>query len=296
MRGRANRLIPILGMIWCASALGQDETHPLNRERHFDGSRASIDLEMSPDGALLVTSDTIGSVLWSVADATPIQEISEVGKIVFSPDGSHFLLVGKGIGKWSLEGKVLAYFGEDEPMVTALSYGQDGKQLVTGHDNGEILLWEMPVGILQDRWLAHSFEEVVGLVGTTDMQSLFITNGREIKEWRIPQGSFVRALESVSSITDLDISPNGHTLAASRSGGASLWEIESGKPLWNRNFGALFKPINPQTADFSTDGSYLLIGRTLWSSDGEWLRAYGCSFVGAWPPLSGRGRQSRINC
>jgi WD40 repeat protein len=120
-----------------------------------------MDLALTPDKKMLVTSDRSGQVkLWDLdrrkAVWTREAHKQKVVAVVMSPDGKHFATAaadnvvklwerdtGKELRQRDLHVPVLA-IPDPKPFVRALLFTPDGKQLVTGNADTTLYLLDCP--------------------------------------------------------------------------------------------------------------------------------------------------------
>ncbi|KAF4615152.1 hypothetical protein D9613_003384 [Agrocybe pediades] len=112
----------------------------------------------SPDDSILVSIGHIGKiVVWSVAESKVIWEVigelenaKVVNPVAFSPDGTTIACVLQRndwkISLWNITTREITplhcthlYVG----MVVSVAFFQDGKKILSGSSNGEILLWDV---------------------------------------------------------------------------------------------------------------------------------------------------------
>lgn len=107
-------------------------------------------LAFSPDNTTIALGDTKGIILWSVTP-TGVQERGRITEkhrgfssvLIFSPDGKILLDTrGSGIELWDTNGNNLGTLSGHTESITALVFSHDGKTLVSGSDDGTVLLWD----------------------------------------------------------------------------------------------------------------------------------------------------------
>lgn len=114
--------------------------------------------------------------------------------------------------------------------VESLAFSPDGRILATGHNNGDVVLWEMGTGE-QLQLLPHPQSEGGGLVDlafNSDGALLAVVEALagQIALWDVSGGKKLRTLDAEGAIgqplTDVAFSPDGSLLVAAKSSGQSL--------------------------------------------------------------------------
>src|SRR5438874_8072273 len=79
-----------------------------------------------------------------------------VSAVTFSPDGQWLAVCGsdRAVSLWEV-GKGLRTLTGHKETVKSLAFGSDGKTLASGTWGGEIRLWDLPSGKLQQALKAH---------------------------------------------------------------------------------------------------------------------------------------------
>ncbi len=217
-----------------------------------------------PDGDLVAASAWGGTVwLWSVDEGLPLHVFRDQayrpGAVAFSPDG-RFLAAPAGQGAvrlWSLaehtlepapgillEAPLQHYLQE---LVLDLSFSPDGQVLVVSRADGSIVAWRVA-----DRAVLYTVNPYTPTLGTLwegrvacspDGQLLATwvspwTDGElergTVHLWLAADGQSVRTLELPGQgvVADVDLSPDGLTLAAASSDGTlRLWRALRGRFL-----------------------------------------------------------------
>lgn len=141
--------------------------------------------------------------------------------------------------------------------VYALAYSPDGKILVSGSENGKILLWNPKRG-----WWYKTSKTPKGAVTAVTFSpdsKTFISNGNgnKIDVWDVKRAEHKQSLEvkfNTGSITSVAYSPDGRTIAAGC--------IDKTIYCWNAGIGVLRQILSGHTArvtsvSFSPDGKLL---------------------------------------
>jgi WD40 repeat protein len=157
----------------------------------------------SPDGATLASAGRGKARLWDVATGRLLMNLASrdyMTGLAFSPDGRQLALssltifAGGGVDVWDLEpGRGIQTLRGLATPVAKVCYSPDGKRVAA---------------------LAHDWRVAVWDAG----------DGRLHQVWEAPRGL-------LTDNAGLAFSPDGGRLACSASGGAKLWEVDSGKEL-----------------------------------------------------------------
>lgn len=111
----------------------------------------------SPDGKMLISSDTSSLHLWDVASGDKKREIANCrGRIAFSPDGRWLACAcPDAIRLWDWPGmKDERRFEDHHDVIYALAFSPDGKQILSGQEN-IIALWDVATGKQLNDLAAH---------------------------------------------------------------------------------------------------------------------------------------------
>jgi WD40 repeat protein len=111
--------------------------------------------------------------------------------------------------------------------VVSLALSRDGKLLLSGDDDGNVLLWGLPEGKELRRWKVKGWAYALALA---------------------PDGKQALVSERVPLVFD-----------SGRHAGVKTWDPETGKPL--RDLGPLFKGMHLSAAAYSPDGKLLALAR-----------------------------------
>jgi WD40 repeat protein len=176
--------------------------------QHVTFLRASLatvaDVQVSPDGAVVVGGDAEGNVVvWSVPDGAVLRRLRVPGSapvqdVAISADGTH-LAVGSGNGDvmvWNLssgEGRPVQHH---ETAVGAVAFSPDGTQVASGDSEGFVLVTEIASEALVVRLQHHS-----------------------------PYTQ--RSVDRVS------FSPDGLQLSAGSDGAVTRWELDDGREVFS---------------------------------------------------------------
>jgi WD40 repeat protein len=152
----------------------------------------------------------------------------EVGGLLFTPDGKQLVTStwlekgddpGLGIQVWDVStGAFVAAFGEQEEGVVAIALAKDGKRLATGGYDGTIDIWDLRHRKRLRRLRDKDDETgMPNLAFSPDGDTLFCTNP-DIQVWDLRTGKKMNQYPPPQpEIDDIDLSPDGKTLAVSAS-------------------------------------------------------------------------------
>ena len=161
--------------------------------------------------------------------------------------------------------------------VTAAAFSPDGKYLVVGYGDSQLVQWDSPAGQLRDSVSAHLGSAVSGVVFSPDGKTV-VSAGRDsrVRQWDAGNYQLQRTLQGHEHpLESVAVSPDGGTLA---SGGQdtriALWDGASGRL---RRILAGHKDFVTAVA-FSPDGKTLASGAQdgqliLWDASGGQRRA-----------------------
>jgi WD40 repeat protein len=165
------------------------------------------------------------------------------------------------------------------PRTTAVALSPDGRFVLTGHDGGGLMQWELPLGKQVRRLHDLGLGDVTALAFTPDSRrALSGSSDGALRLWDLGSGQVVRSLPGTAPITAAALAPDGRLALAGHDGGlVELWDVNDGKRL-RTLVGHSGRVL---AAAFSADGRLALSGgagdRTarLWDvGTGRQLRAF----------------------
>ncbi|MGA2483770.1 MAG: WD40 repeat domain-containing protein [Candidatus Acidiferrales bacterium] len=204
-------------------------------ESHKD---AISEVAFSPDGSELATGSRDKTVMvWDTRTGhellilPPFQD--EVSYVTFSHDGK--LLAASSKGKnvviWDVASKSALLNLPVNSQVNWVSFNPGGTEVVTGDEDGWVLLWELKVGVHARRIGHHDGGSVNTVVFSPD-GTLIASGGADatVKLWDLASGKVVHTLQDHKlHIMAVAFSPSGKELAsASLDGTVKLWDVNSG--------------------------------------------------------------------
>jgi WD40 repeat protein/class 3 adenylate cyclase len=220
------------------------------------GATQTVDIDVSPDGKLLVASHAEGQLqLYRLSDGRQLDvEQNRSGVVLdveFSRDGK-FVATGSidGFAKiWSLSGgrlrEVLTLRGHDTP-VGSVSFNRDGTRLASwGQASGEARVWDVsPAGrgeVLTLPGPQSAPEWQADIAFTPDGRRLVASSGPPgtVRVWSVRTGTELLRLDQgaqehapVHAVIGIDVSPDGSRIAtAGADGSARIFDARTGKQL-----------------------------------------------------------------
>jgi WD40 repeat protein/serine/threonine protein kinase len=219
--------------LWTLAGKETLSLQPLKREPIWG-------LAYSRDGQSLAAACGDGKI--RVWDAAPGQEQQRVqvhttplGGLVWSRSGTRLATAVRGRWVQLLQGGA-NHLEKTTSLVsrsTAVAISPDGATVMTGEDDGSILLWDSSTG-KQRRKLEGHTDEVLALAVSPDGRLLASgSNDEEVIIWDLHSGKEQRRLRGHGAVVRAVCFPGkGERLAtAGEDRGVRLWEVASGRPL-----------------------------------------------------------------
>jgi WD40 repeat protein len=140
--------------------------------RLLEGPRQPlIALAFAPDGRRLFSRDLQGGIgIWDPDKETPLRRIEQgetiAAGLLVSPDQKTLVFPFEAatdtvdekwyLGLWDLEkGELTARHDLGKHRITAMAYGRDGKTILMGDVDGQILTWDLEKRILRPKYAGH---------------------------------------------------------------------------------------------------------------------------------------------
>jgi hypothetical protein len=123
-----------------------------------------------------------------------------------------------------------------EDVISKVSFSLDATQILSADRGGVMKLWDSRTGECLQTIAAHD-GNVTGLCFMLDGK--FAVSGswdKTVKIWNLIDGTCVRIFEFADWVTSIDMTPDGHYLAASSYEGTKVWEL-----IWR------LEPREPET-------------------------------------------------
>lgn len=259
--------------IWDAASSQTSRRYGGHREgSSVTGAAFAPHMVFSSDGRLYGTTDGLGGELWNAETGKLVHRLpmkEEVFppttfEIAFDPAGSHVATSATwGLAIWNQKtGKLVREIEfEDEDGSTCVAFTPDGKQLVTGHDEGEkdvparITFWDVETGELK---------RTITVPGTEWMEFSLAPDGKRIA---VIMDDHVAVLDTSDGARLLELrghseevngvafSPDGDRIATcSDDSSVRIWDAGSGHELLKLMQG---KDSPVKQVAFSPDGKHL---------------------------------------
>jgi WD40 repeat protein len=252
----------------------------------------------SPDGRLILTASRDGEArLWDAATSkpagAPLRHAGMVLSALFSPDGKTVLTSGDHptAQLWEVRSpQAKPHPFSSHAWLYAMAFSPDGRLLAASEEDGTTQVWDWATGQvvgakLKQGDLARTVALVHGgkwLVAASDdgtIRMCDVQSGEPIGAGRIQAGSSEGVTFGLAGgvgqphvqpdgAFSVAVSPDERTLlAGSAIGAVSLWDIATGKQIWQKRHHSA--PV--ATAAFSPDGKRFLTGSAdytaqLWDS------------------------------
>ena|GEM_PF-1437794 len=213
---------------------------PVNSLNSTPGGGATQLLVVSADGNWLAGA-TEGDWLniWQTNLAKPEKLLqvrtAKLLGLAFSPDGK--LLAGAGqdgylhLGQWN--GNELHFF-KDIPLpsrlVRTLIFSPDGKNLVTGDEGGQLLVWDTQNWQPAEKLIGHS--GYIKTVAFSRSGQYLVSGGQDgvVRTWDFKKHLVVSTVQLSGPLEALTISPEGEAVATSTlEGNIQVWQPTSRK-------------------------------------------------------------------
>ena len=245
---------------------------------------------ISPEGKILAVGVPDGNVdLWEIQTGQHLLTLKGKGRITslaFTPKGKTLICgsdptfcdtifaspAGQSsnsinqkngtINIWHIStAKLLQSFGESDDTVNALSLSFGGKNLVTGHRDNTVKLWdikypEKPLYIFND----HT-DAVYAVAISPDSEIVASGSGdKTIKISHIKTGNSYSLIGHTEAIYDIIFSPDGNFLASSSGDGTIvIWQLKTAQKIFSlQGYSHHLNSVN--TITFSPDGKKLASG------------------------------------
>ncbi len=260
---------PLTCIVLCALALLGACTNDADVAENWEHSGSGLyAAAVSNDGRFaVVSSSSDGASFWNLErnerlfdwkhSDTPEYPIAHVA---FSPNDSHVITAdANSFVIWDAKrGQALGYYSVDAG-INAVALSNDARSVLLGLTDGRAIVIDQ---LTQRRLevVAHQGERVVSVELSAD-GALAATGGNDgrVMIWRTSDGAERYAFKHRGRIAIVKFAPDGKRLFSSgEQGGASIWDLDSGKPHAEIELSARQPVIS--AARFSADGSRLVLG------------------------------------
>jgi WD40 repeat protein/serine/threonine protein kinase len=256
-------------------------THPSRRAVFSPDGRT---IAGGPDHRVTLWDAKTGDLLATLAEADPAEHdpengFSNLGALVFSPDGRWLAAGFGGVFNWPADApqKVMVFDVAQRKLhrtfatptqVSAVAFSADGKLLAAAGHNSTIWLWDTSTWDEIGRWQGPAgtgYGSILfvscGQVGEAGRPGVLLATGRRsgrIDLWDVRTRALAGQLHGhIALVSFMALSPDGRTLAtASCDRSIKLWDTGTGRELRTlcREDGWMF------TVAFSPDGDTLATG------------------------------------
>jgi WD40 repeat protein len=189
-------------------------------------------MAVTPDGRTVVTHDAAGVVhlfdtrIWLAQTTTYTPGVAEVSAIALSPDGRTLALAGKGVVIWDLVDRKPRTTLHGNDACTSVGFSADGNSLAVATAEGatiwETAQWQKQAtlnsggeGAVVRFWPARSALAVAAADHTIRIYDLAT---RQVQN----------TLSNAGDVSDFALSGDGRTVAASGTGGVTVWDTTTG--------------------------------------------------------------------
>jgi WD40 repeat protein len=197
----------------------------------------------SPDGRTLAIGANGPEIrFWNAEtciEKEPLSLGTEAARyVVFSPDGATLAVAARKSHKITLydwrRGRRVAVLDGHDAEVNILAFSPDGSKLVAADSTSCVCIWELASRQVLARWNAHA--SGISALAHSPKDGLIATASYlddAVRLWDSASGEPRGILQGpTTGVTGIAFSPDGTTLAHSRSDGvASLWDIATARQV-----------------------------------------------------------------
>ncbi len=235
-------------------------------------SAASLTLATTPDGNWLASANATGGLsIWQISTEIPPQILDfktpKLQSLAFSPNGK--LLAGAGqdayLHLWHWTGSSLQSYKDIlllSRLVRTLVFSPDGKNLVTGDDSGQILVWNTQNWHPDGKLVGHS--GYVKELAFSQNGQFLVSGGQDgvVRTWDFGRQIEVSTIQLTGPVESLAISSQGDAVAtATLDGNVQVWQLASRKLYFELKgaglpaLGMAFSPDSQKLAASRQDGA-----------------------------------------
>ncbi len=199
------------------------------KTRHKDTrplSRYANSIGFSPDGNLVVSRGFDGTYhVWNLETGNkikkPLQHATKLSLVSYSPDKRYYAGAWRSIIiRKTADDRIVKELKGHNKLITAIAYSPDGRSLLSGDEGGNLILWNLSLGIAVKRFSGH-----LATVTSIDFSPTghFVATGswdNTCRVWNVANGQEVLKMiaspdgEWITSTPDgfYTNSPEGHNL------------------------------------------------------------------------------------
>ncbi len=243
----------------------------------------------SADGkTALSASQDASLILWDLTTGNQIRQFkggSPIFDVAFSKSGFTAISSGQGnvITLWNIQtGEPLTQFGVDgeghKGDIWTLAYLPDETGMLTGGDDGSLILWSFESGQPVRSFKGHSARVTSLAISPDGKQAASVSEDNSVLVWNIATASLNNNFTGhTAPIYGVAFAPDGsHILSASWDGTLRLWDLQNGaqtrqlSPDGQPVLAVAYSPDGKQALSGSIDGSVILWDLT----DGQEIRRF----------------------
>ncbi|HRZ35661.1 MAG TPA: protein kinase, partial [Candidatus Paceibacterota bacterium] len=144
--------------------------------------------------------------------------------------------------------------------VHSVGFAPDGRRLVTGGQDGWVIVWDASTGEERLRFHRDRGSEGIGLVAfSPDGERVLSSSGWDDRGLRIHHATTGAELLALSRVKGGSFSPDGRRIATIRGERVILWDSVTGQEVFSLKASSPFSDPFGQTVTFSPDGKSVLV-------------------------------------
>jgi WD40 repeat protein len=193
--------------------------HEIRTFRGHTGNVVDIVISNDSKWAASIANNDYSVRLWDLDTGKSLGVLNHkrsIQSIALSPDERFLLTGGDTLILWNLGTSKI----EQEFNITAVAsvaFSANGKHVVTGGDNGSVMLWDIDSGNLLKTFRHKKAVSAVAFRPTKD-QIISGSFDHTINLWDINSGGLIKSLNNESAVQDLSVSSDGRYIVSGSSG------------------------------------------------------------------------------